>query len=120
LIKTEEINNDREQIYKKKFLRAKNKIYFICQKLIAEMDTMKNHINKLTEKCNTMEKEKTQMVNINKNSNNTTTNNINNNVTNNFNIQLVGYSKENNQSLTNNEIFKLMCSSELVRLQLFE
>jgi uncharacterized C2H2 Zn-finger protein len=105
LNENERINNDREQIY---------------QKLIINMEKMQSHINILQKEKNQMipktNKSHCTNVNINTNSNNTT-NNVTNNITN---IQLVGYSKENNQSLTDNEIFKLMCSSELVRLQLSE
>jgi uncharacterized C2H2 Zn-finger protein len=94
------INDDREQIY---------------QKLIANMEKMQSEIDilkKEKQQLVAMSTESQAIVTINKNRNTTNITNNNNNVTNNINIQLVGYSKENNQSLTNSEIFKLMCKGK--------
>ena len=76
----------------------------IFQKLLLEMDEMKQKVSdydKIKNRLAELENE-SKVTQVNN------TNNITNNVTNNLNIQLVAFGKENKESMKNSEIFQIL------------
>lgn len=95
----------------KKSIAEKEQIY---QNLLKQMNNDKQEL------INEISNLKTQIINNNITNNNQTNNNCNNTTNNTFNIQLVAYGKEDKESLTKKELFKILSKGfdsvpELVR-----